>query len=898
VTVTLRPLEGEPIAGSLSFRSLDDAESPGAGSPHPPDVLLTVTGISTQQQTDHLKTIQDELDAYFNALPGEQAADEPGRQPKGQALQELVAVWRDLKEHERLMTENRRQEELLHRIFEVDPGGMAVLSGDDLVFRVANPAYRACTPDPATNPIGRPYAEIWPKQGDPSGERLLKQVLETGKESQVEHFELVFPGDTHRFFSLRMHPLTWRDEPGVLLVMWETTELERSQKAERLSASESLRRASELTAIINAVPDAILIFDSGGTIRQVNPAARELLHFDPTGLQQMEFHERLNLCNSQGEKIPLNKLAFMRALEGKVVRNEYMIIAEENDTDHHVMASASALYLDHSLAGAVVIWSDISELVRRRLELEALVSVASALRNPIVQDEMISKILDQVMALLKVEGASLLTLDTVTGDVTVRHAVGEWAPVAGRRLLQGEGITAQVLATGQPYLNDNILEDPALARSIFTGTLNSGACVPLSSHGQVIGAIWVGRSTPISESDVRLLGTIGDIAASNLFRASLFEQTQLRLQRISALHNIDMAITSSLDLQLTLSVLLDQVVSQMNVDAADILLLDPGLHWLEFASGRGFLRPTARMEPHRLSDSPAGQVALDRRSISISDVSDAEESIVETIEGWLAPEEGFRSYFASPLIAKGQVKGVIELFSREPYYPDREWHEFLDTLATQAAIAIDGAELFERLQRSNEELTVAYNATIEGWSHALELRDHETHGHAQRVTEHTIRLARRMGVPEEEIPHYRRGVLLHDIGKMGIPDSILLKDGPLTPEEKETMRRHPTYAYDLLHPIAYLRPALDIPYYHHEWWDGSGYPRGIKGEEIPLSARIFAVVDVWDALCSDRSYRPAWPVHKVLKHIRSMSSTHFDPQVVDEFVKMMHGSQRVAQQHY
>jgi putative nucleotidyltransferase with HDIG domain len=237
------------------------------------------------------------------------------------------------------------------------------------------------------------------------------------------------------------------------------------------------------------------------------------------------------------------------------------------------------------------------------------------------------------------------------------------------------------------------------------------------------------------------------------------------------------------------------------------------------------------------------------------------------------------------LIAKGQVKGVLEIFHRAPLHPDEEWLEFLETLAGQAAVTIDNAELFTDLQRSNMELALAYDATIEGWSRALDLRDKETEGHTQRVTEMAERLARALGMSEEELVHMRRGALLHDIGKMGISDTILLKPGSLTDEEWETMRQHPEYAYNLLSPISYLRPALDIPYCHHEKWDGTGYPRGLKGEEIPLAARIFAVVDVWDALRSDRPYRKAWSEEKARAYIREQAGKYFDPRVVEVFLK-------------
>lgn len=191
-----------------------------------------------------------------------------------------------------------------------------------------------------------------------------------------------------------------------------------------------------------------------------------------------------------------------------------------------------------------------------------------------------------------------------------------------------------------------------------------------------------------------------------------------------------------------------------------------------------------------------------------------------------------------------------------------------------------------KLEEANARLLAAYEATIAGWSRAMDLRDRETEGHSQRVAELTVELAQAMGMSAEDIVHLRRGALLHDMGKIGIPDAILHKPTLLTEEEWTVMRTHPQLAYDMLHHIEYLHPALAIPYNHHEKWDGSGYPRGLKGEEIPLAARLFAIIDVWDALTSDRSYRPAWSEANARNYLREQSGKHFDPQVVELFFKI------------
>jgi PAS domain S-box-containing protein/putative nucleotidyltransferase with HDIG domain len=362
------------------------------------------------------------------------------------------------------------------------------------------------------------------------------------------------------------------------------------------------------------------------------------------------------------------------------------------------------------------------------------------------------------------------------------------------------------------------------------------------------------------------------------------ESIRRHLSRLTALRDVDMAIGASTDLRLTLNVLLEQVVEQLHVDAADVLLLNPHSRMLEYAAGRGLRTKNPELVRLPLGESLAGRVALEQHIIQVPNLAVSGTSFGRA---QLVAGEGFVDYYGAPLVAKGQTRGVLEVFHRAPLEPDQEWLDFFEALAAQAAIAIDSAQLFDNLQRSNAELSIAYDSIIEGWSRALDLRDKETEGHTLRVSEMTIRLAQEIGIQEEQLVHLRRGALLHDIGKMGVPDRILLKPGPLTEDEWTIMRKHPGLAYDLLSPIPFLRPALDIPYCHHEKWDGTGYPRGLKGDQIPLSARIFAIVDVWDALRSDRPYRSSWSEEKVRAYIESQSGAHFDPRVVRVFLDLL-----------
>jgi PAS domain S-box-containing protein/putative nucleotidyltransferase with HDIG domain len=363
---------------------------------------------------------------------------------------------------------------------------------------------------------------------------------------------------------------------------------------------------------------------------------------------------------------------------------------------------------------------------------------------------------------------------------------------------------------------------------------------------------------------------------------SLYETAQKRLSQTMALRDIDKAISTNLDLKSTLEIVLTQVMNELQVDAADILLYDADAQMLRFFAGKGFR--TSVVEGFRvpLGSGFASRAILERKRIDVSDLRE------EAVDSVLRPDlavEGFVDYHVVPLIAKGKALGALGIFKRSSFAAGPEWLDYFETLAGQAAIAIDNITLFEGLQNANDQLVLGYDATIEGWSRVLDLRDKETEGHTQRVASLTISLAKKMGVKDEELVHMRRGSLLHDIGKMAVPDSILLKPGKLTDEEWVIMKKHPQHAYDMLSPILYLRDALDIPYYHHEKWNGSGYPTGLKGEAIPFAARIFAVTDVYDALISDRPYRKAWSKKKALDYIKEQAGTHFDPYAVKTFLE-------------
>ncbi|HNS37125.1 MAG TPA: HD domain-containing phosphohydrolase, partial [Anaerolineaceae bacterium] len=233
-----------------------------------------------------------------------------------------------------------------------------------------------------------------------------------------------------------------------------------------------------------------------------------------------------------------------------------------------------------------------------------------------------------------------------------------------------------------------------------------------------------------------------------------------------------------------------------------------------------------------------------------------------------------------PMVAHGQVLGLFQVQSFTPGRFSQSDTLILSLLGNTAAIALDNARLFG-------DLLEAYDGIIEAWGRVLELRDQDTEGHTRRVTDLTVQVGRRMGLDETALANLRRGALLHDIGKLAIPDRVLLKPGPLDADEWDLMRKHPLYAYQMLQPLAFLQPVTDIPLCHHERWDGEGYPHSLSGTDIPLPARIFAVVDVWDALNSARPYRPAWPQPEIITYLQAHAGTRFDPDVVRVFLELL-----------
>ena len=631
-----------------------------------------------------------------------------------------------------------------------------------------------------------------------------------------------------------------------------------------------------LRAALEGTAAAVAITDRAGTIAWSNEAY--------TRLAGSAIDEGQGLLPQHQHPASRDLQRWSAVLGGKTWQG--VTAAQRDDgTRSYVEQTITPIGADEGLVSHVVIVAqEVTQRVEREQFERALATFALALRKTNVQAELQSLLVEQSLTLLNADGAILVLGDPVTTDLLCATGAGSWRHLSGSRLPLEASASGIVLRTGRPYHTADLRVDATLTHHELLGARCAVVGIPLHGQSTRLGVLWVGRARPFTPSEVDLLGAVAELGGGAIHAAMLQQQTEQGLRRLASLQTIDRAIVGSLDLQVTLGAVLEQVVMQLQVDAASVLLLEPHSYLLKHALGRGFRTNAATTSSFRLGEGLVGLAALEQRPIRLPVILLSDDLFTR---GPLLAAEGFVAYFAVPLVAKGQVVGVLEVFHRAPLHADAEWLHFLEMLAGQAAIAIDSAELFARLQRSHTEIALAYDTTLEGWARVLDLRDHETEGHSRRVTDLTVRLARTFGISENDIAAIRRGALLHDIGKMAVPDTILHKLGPLSEEEWEIMRRHPLAAVDMLAPIPFLQSALEIPHYHHERWDGSGYPYGLRGTQIPFAARLFAVVDVWDAITSDRRYRRASSPSEARAYLEAHAGTLFDPSVVAAFLGLL-----------
>lgn len=686
--------------------------------------------------------------------------------------------------------------------------------------------------------------------------------------------------------------LTWLIGGGLVsLIFFSTTRILKNQTQQlqeqlhALHEKEQAILASEqrYRNVFEGAQDAILVENDQGDILDVNHRACEMYGYS---YQEFLALKVPDIVTERGRIIDLDALKEHGGfVEGIVSENV-------NASGEPFPVEFSAQIQDIGEEEVMVfVLRDITErreserAIKRQLqELKGLHRIAQVGTEEIDEDKIIETATAVIDDILSPEFHGVLTLSEDKGHLYV-HPSYRNAPekYRGTYIPVEKGITGEVARTGQARYYPDVREAPNYLRII--PEVKTELCLPITTQEKILGVLNV-ESTQVDaydENDQRLLQTLAGQLATAIERARLFNTVNQQLSQMQSLRTIDRAISSSLDLNVTLNVILNQITSQLNIDAACVLLLEPHTQTLQYTKGKGFKTSSIRDAYQRVGSGLAGKAVLDEEPLHIPNLK---EITTSRYRATLTRDEDFVFYCGLPLISKGKPQGILELYHRSPKPISEEWKRYAELLSGQAAIAIDNALLFEELQQTNLHLTQAYDSTLTGWARALEMRDHKTSGHTRRVTELTLELAREVGVPHQDLPQLRRGALLHDIGMIRVSDRILIKEEPLEDSEWEAIKKHPRHAKEILTPIHGLEKALDIPLHHHERWDGSGYPSGLSGENIPLPARLFAVADVWDALTHDRPYRQAWPEESALEHLREHAGTLFDPEIVEAFLKI------------
>ncbi|SMB82956.1 PAS domain S-box protein [Deinococcus hopiensis] len=759
-----------------------------------------------------------------------------------------IAVFtRNVTQQHQLQKELRVSEERFSKVFQASPMPIVITHWSDQRLIDVNEAFLLQVGCQREEIVGRTFREsgIW--DDNPDHDRLSSALHEVDSVRSLEvHLRTRSGKALHLVISMVRVEL---DGGTCVVSLARDVTLERAAQRVLVESEQRYRRiAAQLQRTLDLSLDMITSFDAEGRFVTVSAACQQILGYTPEELLGRPY---LDFVHPDDRS--------MAAREDASITAGTATLAFQNRYLHRSGAVVWIEWVAVVLPGDPVMYCVARDITARRAAEEDQAYLAAIVQAS--QDAIL--------------GVSL--------DGTIRS----WN--AGAEQLYGYPMAE---AVGQPVTlivpPERRGEEVEMLRRAGRGeSPGPFEAVRVAKDGRQI-PVFVTVS-PIRDAVGEVIGVskiAQDITERHMARAEiqrLNEYLQQQLRHVTGLREIDQAIASTQELSVTLGMILDNIAQELGVDAVTLLLLDPYTLNLEYASTRGFTTPL-QGSTVRVGTGLAGEVALSRKALSVPDLQTA--PISPAWRGVLLREQ-LMNYYGAPLLAKGKVLGVMEVLHRQPFEPSASWLATFEMLTAQAAIAVDNDRLFTELDRKNLELRLAYDETIEGWARALDLRDKETEGHSRRVTEMTVELCRQLGLSSDQLVDVRRGALLHDIGKMAIPDAILLKPGKLTDEEWVEMKKHPGYAVELLSPIKFLRPVLDIPQYHHEKWDGSGYPFGLRGEAIPLTARAFAAVDVYDALTSDRPYRAAWTRERALAHIQSGSGTHFDPRIVQDFFELL-----------
>lgn len=615
--------------------------------------------------------------------------------------------------------------------------------------------------------------------------------------------------------------------------------------------------ALQATAL-RVAPAAIAVFDSGGSVEWVNPAFEELTGYGSADLLGRDIGE---------------SCAAARALPLETIRNGsetdkermYTGIDKKKNGELYFEEGRFCPVIDQdgTLSHFVVIRKDVTLGEQRKKELEL--------------DLLLSMVLAQAKS---PEGLCL----------SVISFLGEQFPGSHNSIqLFTDGKSTSVKEFGERFFDKALVARKERIDSADSATPSVGYGeyrYSMKMDDIDIAQLRIGfpQNSPFDQE--KLFEALASQIEVVLQRMIAQQKISAQMRNISFLKLISRTINVDMDFETVVGPLLRKIQRFLDCDAIALFLIDRESGTLRCRAQSGFHTGIVDHASISYGQPYVGIAAEEQRIVSVSSFADLD---AQTPLFGLVKAENFISQSCAPVLVAGKSIGVLEVFQRKTYSPNSEWFILFDAIATQMGLALDYNSINSDLQQAYLDLELSYEATIEGWSAAMDYRDQETEGHSKRVTSLALSLAARLGISEEEITAIRRGALLHDVGKIGIPDSILKKPGPLDEKEWALMKQHPRIAYEMLSRIPYLKDSLDIPLYHHEKWDGTGYPDGLKGDKIPLMARLFSVIDVFDALTSDRPYRKAWDKEKTLRYLREQSGVQFDPSIVEAFISMIEG---------
>ncbi len=637
---------------------------------------------------------------------------------------------------------------------------------------------------------------------------------------------------------------------------------------------------NQLSNLISNLPGFIYRCwnDEQWTMEYLSDGVTKLTGYTPEEFIHKEKITYLDIIHPEDRK-KVNREIQKAIKQGTRYQLEYRILTADNtekwmwEQGNAIVSKSTATLLEGYVA-------DITDKKIREFQMQAIIETGEILRNALRINNFCPNLLKKIKDIYGVDCIALL-LPTSRGNLArIQFAEGSWKSLVGEEVSFPECFEKSTHTDQRYYLFDREKPSMDLCNTLVGKTNRFMVFLPLLIDSYQSGMLVLGRDKQFKEPELEVLIAISDILVPAIERSNLLEKTETQLRHLESLHAIDQAITSNFDLKVVNKIILDQVCKELKGEAADILILNKATNLLEYVSAMGFMDPMIHTIRVPLTTSVAGKVLLENKGHYVYDL---EENPLWFIRKNMQVEN-FKAYFAYPMYIKGDTIGVLEIFFRKKFYPDRDWETFLEALATQAAVAYDSFKKYSELQKMQQNATTSFRTTLETWSKSLELHDMESPGHIRRVTDETLRLARELGVDESSMPDIERGALLHDIGKIGIMDEILQKKGDLSKQDWQEIKRHPQIARDLLSNVKLLEDALDIPYSHHENWDGSGYPQGLKGEEIPLPARIFAVVDTFDAMTSKRPYHRARTKTEAIQYLNEQKGKKFDPDVVDLFI--------------